>query len=119
GGLPGGGGGMPGGDDLSAAERKKLQAALKACGGDRAGGQRAGGRGGRTPNVKDPSYQKAIRAYVACVRKKGFDLPDPDFSGKGPVFDSDEVDQTDATFRKASAACQSTLRQGSGGNAAP
>ena len=51
-----------------------------------------------------------MNAYVACVRENGFDLPDPDFSGDGPIFDPDQVDQTDETFQAASAKCQSTLR---------
>lgn len=112
GGLPGagptGGGrgaGGPGGTD--AAEREKFRAALEACGAEApAGGRRRGDR----PDVDDAAYRESITAYVACVRKNGFDLPDPDFSGDGPIFDPDEVDQSDATFRKASAACRSTLR---------
>lgn len=113
GGLPGAGGGRGpgGGAGMSAAEHEKLQAALKSCGAevpDR--GTRP--RGGAAPDVDDATYRKSIEAYAACVRKNGFDLPKPDFSGDGPIFDPDEVDQTDATFRKASAACQSTLGSG-------
>lgn len=114
GGLPGGGparGRGPGGGTggTSAAEREKLRAAMKACGVTTPEGRR--GPGGGRPDVDDAAYRRSIEAYTACVRKNGFDLPAPDFSGKGPVFDPDEVDQTDATFEKASAACRSTLRR--------
>ncbi|MEV4422006.1 hypothetical protein AB0L40_18775, partial [Patulibacter sp. NPDC049589] len=114
GGLPGGGGGRAGGfgGGMTAAQRKKLQAALKSCGvtTPQGGGNRAGG-GGR-PDVNNATYRKSIEAYAACVRKNGFDLPKPDFSGNGPIFDPKTVDQTDPKFQKASAACQSTLQQG-------
>jgi hypothetical protein len=95
---------------MSSAERQKFQAALKACGVTTPAG---GGRRAR-PDVSSSAYRKSIEAYVACVKKNGFDLPKPDFSGNGPIFDPNEVDQGDATFQKASAACQSTLRQGRG-----
>jgi hypothetical protein len=114
GGLPGGGGGAGGaggaGAGMTTAQREKLQAALKACGASTP----TGGRQRTAPDVNSAAYRKSIEAYAACVRKNGFDLPKPNFSGKGPIFDPDEVDQTDATFKKASAACQSTLRQGQG-----
>ena len=121
GGLPGGGaaGGRGPGSGMggmSTEEREELQEALKSCGVTApAGGRR---QGGGAPDVDDPGYRRSIEAYTACVRKNGFDLPDPDFSGDGPVFDPDEVDQTDATFRKASAACRSTLRGSRSGDGA-
>ena len=48
---------------------------------------------------------------MSCVRRNGYDLPDPNLSGDGPVFDSGEVDQNDADFQKASQKCQGRLRQ--------
>jgi hypothetical protein len=101
------GGGLPG---MSEAERAKLQAALKKCGvtvPDR--GANGQGNGAR-PDVTSAAYQKRVNAYVACVRKAGFDLPDPDFSGKGPIFDPAKVDQSDPKFQAASRKCQSLLR---------
>ncbi|WP_320673156.1 hypothetical protein [Patulibacter defluvii] len=105
-GLPGGGGGPGGG--LSDEQRQELQAAMAKCGVDR--GRFAGGG----PRAGGAEYQKRVRAYVACVRKNGFDLPDPDFSGQGPVFDPQQVDQQDARFQKASRACQAKLRPAQG-----
>ncbi|MFA4928791.1 MAG: hypothetical protein WC558_09760 [Patulibacter sp.] len=116
GGLPGGGpppgqGGEGGpGGDLSAEDREKLQKAMEECGGGR-GGPGGPGEGRQRPDVNSAEYQKSINAYVSCVRENGYDLPDPDFSGDGPIFDAKKVDQQDATFKKASAACQSELRQ--------
>lgn len=124
GGLPGGGAPPAGADgegrrggfgNLSDEEREKLQKAMEECGGGRGGPGATDGRGGpngarRRPDVTSKTYQKSIKAYVACVRKNGYDLPDPDFSGDGPIFDPKKVDQQDATFKKASVACQSELR---------
>jgi hypothetical protein len=122
GGLPGGGqppeGSTPprrgafGGSDE---DRRKFEDALKACGVDiPAQGQ---GRFQR-PDVNDADYRKRVNAYVACVRENGFDLPDPDLSGDGPIFNPDQVDQTDKTFQAASAKCQGKLRPSGSGDAA-
>jgi hypothetical protein len=129
GGLPGGGqppegatppdgaGGGFGGT-MSDVDRQKLQDAMKACGVEMpARGE--GGGGSQRPDVNDAAYQKRVNDYVACVRENGFDLPDPDFSGDGPIFDPDKVDQSDKTFQAASAKCQSRLRpSGSGDSSA-
>lgn len=130
GGLPGGGGAPPQGEDgqrrqrgpfadLSDEEREKLEQAMEECGGQGGPGGRPGGADGQgrgqRPDVNDADYQASIKAYVTCVRKNGYDLPDPDFSGDGPIFDPKKVDQQDATFQKASKACQSELRRSGGG----
>lgn len=100
-------GGFPGqGGDLSQQDREALQAALKKCGVD----VRPGQAGGRAPDIDDAAYQQRVRDYVACVRDNGYDLPDPDFSGNGPVFDDKEVDRTSQAFQDASRKCQDRLR---------
>jgi len=110
-GAPGRGAGSFGGA-LSDAERRRLAAAFEACGarfgmrGGPRGGPGAPGSGGRPSTA-------ALRRYVACVRRNGYDLPDPNTSGDGPVFDSDTVDRDDPAFVKASRACESLLRPSS------
>jgi hypothetical protein len=96
------------GGNASQAQRTKLQAAFKKCGV-------TFGQGGarQRPDVSSPTYQAAVTKYVACVRKNGYDLPDPDFSGKGPIFDSKI--QSDAKFQAASKPCQSLLQGTFGG----
>lgn len=99
-GAPGGQGGLQGGDN------SELQKALEECGGDMPqGGQ---------PNQNNGQFRESIQRYVRCVRRNGFDLPDPNLSGDGPVFDEDEVDQDDPDFQAASRKCQGALRQGMG-----
>jgi hypothetical protein len=78
----------------------KMQAAFKACGaqfGFRGG---AGGFRGRLSHT-------AITKYVTCVRQHGYNLPNPNFSGKGPIFPANI--QSNAKFQAASKACQNLL----------
>jgi hypothetical protein len=99
-----------GGPNASPAQRRKLQAAFQACGG-RAGGFRRFNPG------SNPAFKAALAKYVACVRKNGFDLPAPNTSGKGPVFDPSKVNRKDPKFVAASAKCQVLLQQGGPGGA--
>jgi hypothetical protein len=101
-GFFGGGGGF--------ANNPKLRAALQACGakfGFRGGGQGFRGRLSRT----------AVTKYVTCVRQHGYNLPSPNFSGKGPIFPANI--RTNKKFQAASRSCQNLLApprpSGSGG----
>jgi hypothetical protein len=108
GGGPGffGGGAGAGGASGGFAGNPKLRAAFQACGG---GSIR---RGGRRPQLS----RAAVTKYVSCVRQHGYNLPNPDFTGKGGVFPSSI--RTNPKFQSASRACQSLLfpnRAGSAG----
>jgi hypothetical protein len=61
------------------------------------------------PQANSAQFKEQIEEYVACVRRQGYDLPEPNFSGEGPVFSESEVDQSDPKFKEASEACQSRL----------
>jgi hypothetical protein len=82
-----------------AAANPKLAAAFKACGANFGAG---GGRGfrGRLSHT-------AVTKYVTCVRQHGYNLPNPNFSGKGPIFPANI--QSNAKFQAASKPCQSLL----------
>jgi hypothetical protein len=97
-GGPPSGSGFPGGG----AAGSKLRAALKACGANFPAG-------GRRPGVSRQSIQR----YVTCVRQHGYNLPNPNFSGNGPVFPSNI--RSNAKFQSASEACQSLLAPAQGG----
>jgi hypothetical protein len=90
-GLFGGGGAF--------ANDPKLRAALQACGAQL--GFR--GRGAFRARLS----RAAITKYVACVRQHGYNLPNPNFSGKGPVFPANI--RSNPKFQAASQACQSLL----------
>ena len=105
-GFFGGGGGGPGRGFLN---DPKLQAAFKACGG----GNLSGGR-------RFGLNHAAVTKFVACVKQHGYDLPAPNFTGKGSVFPASI--EKNKKFVAASKACASDLRPagaGGPGTAAP
>ncbi|MDW5594573.1 hypothetical protein VSS74_09510 [Conexibacter stalactiti] len=108
----GGPGGGFFGRDLSDAERERLEAAFEACGGS-FGGERGGpgmpGRAGAAGGRGGAPSAAALEQFVACVRRNGYDLPDANTSGDGPVFDDDAVDRDDPAFVSASRTCQRYL----------
>jgi hypothetical protein len=99
GGPPGGGPGFfggGGGGGSSFSSDPKVRAAIQACGGGRFRGSR-----------RAQFSHQAINSYVACVRQHGYNMPNPNFSGKGPVFPANV--RTDTKFQAASRACQNLL----------
>jgi hypothetical protein len=103
-GGPPSGSGFPGGG----AGGSKLRAALKACGANFPAG-------GRRPGFRPRISRQTIQKYVTCVRRHGYNLPNPNFSGNGSVFPSNI--RSNAKFQSASKACQSLLAPASpGGN---
>jgi hypothetical protein len=99
----GGGNGAQGGA-AGRLNNPKFQAALKACGGAQFQRRRF------TPD------KAAVTKFVACVKQHGYDLPTPNFSGKGPIFPA-KIEQ-DKKFQAAARACASDLRP-QGGPGAP
>jgi hypothetical protein len=88
--------------------RAQFQAALQKCGG----GGGFGGRNGQSARRRfgTPAFRKALTAYAACMNRNGVKLPAPDTSGNGPVFSSKGLNTASASFKAASAKCQSVLR---------
>ena len=88
------------------ANASKFRAAVKACGANFPAGSGGFRRGFNRQN---------IQKYVTCVRQHGYNLPEPNFSGNGPVFPANI--RTNKKFQSASKACQSLLAppQGAGG----
>ena len=88
-----------------------MKEAFEECGVEMPQGKPGGG-----PDVNSAAFKKQIKEYVACVRDNGYDLPEPNLSGEGPVFDESEVNQEDPKFKQASEACQGKLSApGNGG----
>src|SRR5690348_12723959 len=100
------GAGAGGGPQLpKGVTRAQFEAAIKKCGG---GAFRRGGRGFDTAQAR----QRFAR-FAECMRKNGVDLPAPNASGKGPIFNTNS-----AAFKAAAAKCMKELRP-SGRGAAP
>jgi hypothetical protein len=80
----------------------KFRTALQACGGGAFGG------GFRAGVVRRAGFSHAaVDKFVTCVRQHGYNLPAPNFSGKGGIFPSKI--RTNAAFEKASRACSADL----------
>jgi hypothetical protein len=95
-GGPPGGGVFGGGGGAGGPGNPKVRAALQACGAGNLG------RGRRFQ-----LSHTAVNSYVACVRQHGYNMPSPNFSGKGPVFPAGI--RSNPAFQGASRACQSLL----------
>ena len=112
-----GGGGNPGtGPQLpSGVTRARFEAALKQCGG----GVRRGGFGVRTSS---PAFKAALASLAKCMAQDGVNLPAPNTSGTGPVFDTSKINVNSAQFKAAYAKCASLVhfaRPGRGPGGAP
>jgi hypothetical protein len=81
--------------------RAQLQAAFKKCGG---GQFRGGGKGFAAGGAQ------RFAKFAACMRKNGVNLPRPNISGKGPVFNTKGIDTTSSSFKAADAKCARELR---------
>jgi hypothetical protein len=81
------------------------QEALKKCGGGNFGG------GGR---FNSSTSKAALTKFVACMRENGVNLPTPNTSGNGPVFNTTGINTASSTFKSAQAKCQSGLRGSAG-----
>jgi hypothetical protein len=86
--------------------RAQYEAVLKVCGGLPVlrGGTRGFGR------LRSPQFKTALTNYAACLRSNGINLPPPNTSGSGPIFDTKGIDVKSAQFKAATAKCSSQLR---------
>ncbi|MEU3749170.1 MULTISPECIES: hypothetical protein [Streptomyces] len=89
-----------GGDGMS---KEKMEKAFKAC-------QGKGGGAGMGKELTQADKDKMIK-YAQCMRKNGFDMPDPEFGGGGmtaarPIPQGAEAKK----FEKADKACAGVSR---------
>jgi hypothetical protein len=80
--------------------RAQMQAALKKCGGGASAGLR---------RVNTPAFKQEFDKFVSCMRENGIDLPAPNTSGNGPIFNSKGLNTTSAKFRAAEQKCRADL----------
>ena len=89
--------------------RAQYEAVLKKCGG----GVFRGG-----PRANNRAFRQALVKFAACMRENGVKLPEPNNSGKGPIFDTKGIDTASTQFRAAERKCATVLRGAFGGGAA-
>ena len=85
-----------GGPGASRFADPKVRAALQACGG------------GRFTQRRFTPTKAAVTKFVACVKQHGYNLPAPNFSGKGSIFPAAVA--RNKKFQAAARACASDLR---------
>jgi hypothetical protein len=134
--VPGVGGPLGGPQLPKGMTAAQFQAALQKCSGGRGFGRagrpgepgrpggagapgatgsqpgKPGGAGGPAArrHFGSPVFRKALAAFATCMNHNGVKLPAPNTSGTGPVFSTQGLDTTSASFKAASAKCQSVLR---------
>jgi hypothetical protein len=109
GGLPGVG---PGGFKLpEGVSQSKFREALKKCGGGFPGGARRG--------FNSATAKTALTQFAACMRENGINLPAPNTSGNGPVFNTKGINTSSEAFKKARQKCQSKLKGAFGAGRPP
>jgi hypothetical protein len=87
--------------------RAQFEAAVKKCGAANLA------RAGQAFN--SPARTKAFATFAACMRANGVNLPAPNTSGKGPVFNTSGLNTNGAQFKSAQAKCASALPAFAGG----
>jgi hypothetical protein len=106
------GGGASGGPTLpKGMTRAQYTEILKKCGGGfRGAGAFHGARAfhGRRA-FSSPAAHQALSKFAACLRQNGVNVPEPNTSGKGPIFDTKGIDTASPQFRQAETKCRSDL----------
>lgn len=86
--------------------RAKMQATVRKC----LGGGRLlhTGRAGAL-RLKNPTFHKALESFASCLRQNGVNVPQPNTSGRGPVFSTKGINTASPQFRKATQKCRGAL----------
>jgi hypothetical protein len=83
--------------------RAQYEAALKKCGGGNFAGRGGGAR------FSSPIFKAALAKFATCLRQNGVNVPTPNTSGKGPVFNTKGINTSSPQFRTAEVKCRSAL----------
>lgn len=108
--VPGAGGffGAGGASALPKGEtRAQHEAAIKKCGGFPRGGFAHGGLRAGAGGYNTAAGKRALEKFAACMRSNGVNLPEPNTSGKGSVFNG--VNTTSAKFKQGAIKCHTAL----------
>jgi hypothetical protein len=78
--------------------RSHFEAALKKCGVGKIQVQGA--------PITNSTFRRQIVRLAICLRHSGFEIPPPNMSGTGPVFDTRRIDTASARWRTSKRACR-------------
>jgi hypothetical protein len=94
-----------GGPQLPAGiSRGRYEAAVKKC-----GGLPRGRFFGAKSALRSAAATQAFKEFASCMREHGVKLPEPNTSGKGPIFASKGLNTSSASFKAAETACRRVL----------
>jgi len=82
--------------------RAQYEVLIKKCGG--------GVFSGGAARFRSPQFKAELAKFAACMKENGVNVPAPNTSGKGPIFNSAGIDTRSATFRAAESKCSAALR---------
>jgi hypothetical protein len=101
-------GGFPSGSSGPAlpkgVSKAQYEAAVKKCGGFSRGGFAGGG------GFNSPATKQALAKFATCMREHGVNVPAPNASGKGPIFNTKGLNSNSTKFRAAETKCSGDLR---------
>jgi hypothetical protein len=92
-----GGGLLPNG-----VSRSQYEAALQKCGGRRAS---------RARSLRSAAIHQALVQFAACMRANGVNVPPPNTSGTGPIFNTKGINTKSPQFASAASKCEKSLRK--------
>jgi len=87
----------------SGASKGQYEAAIKKCNG---AGLVARGRVG----LQSAAVKQALAKFATCMRANGVNVPKPNTSGRGALFNSKGLNRNSAKFKAAEAKCRVDLR---------
>jgi hypothetical protein len=91
---------------------EEMKEAFEECGAEPPEGRPGG------PPMDSGAFRESIKEYASCMGENGYELPEPNVSGEGPVFKESDVDREDPKFEAANEKCQSLLGGPGGGGPA-
>jgi hypothetical protein len=119
-GVFGGGGGFGAGRVGGLRSNSKFAQAAKKCGLSGALGGRFGASGpGGAPTGLSAAARAQVTKFHSCMSKNGVKLPVPNLSGRGPVFNTGQLNTSSATFTSAYGKCKSIITLVPTGGAPP
>jgi hypothetical protein len=89
--------------------RAQYETALKKCGGFAGRGFSAGDR-----RLDSPAAKQALAKFATCMHDSGVNVPAPNTSGKGPIFNTKGLNTNSAAFKAAETKCLGDLHGASG-----
>ncbi|MCL2770007.1 MAG: hypothetical protein FWD42_07870 [Solirubrobacterales bacterium] len=62
--------------------------------------------------LASPAFHQALASFAQCMRRNGVNVPPPNTSGHGPIFDTRGIDTRAGAFRSAEAHCRALIATG-------